>query len=49
MSRVNIPGFVDIDPENPDYYRIEVHGDSAVIFAAPTGSGRPTYPFILRY
>lgn len=35
MSRVNIPGFVDIDPENPDYYRIEVHGDSAVIFCRP--------------
>lgn len=35
MSRVNIPGFVDIDPENPDYYRIEVHGDSAVIYCRP--------------
>ena len=35
MSRVDIPGFVDIDPENPDYYRIEVHGDSATIFCRP--------------
>lgn len=35
MSRVRIPGFVDIDPENPDYYRIEVQGDSAVIFCRP--------------
>lgn len=32
MSRVDIPGFVDINPENPDYYRIEVRGDSAVIY-----------------
>lgn len=35
MSRVNVPGFVDIDPENPDYYRIEVRGDSAVIYCRP--------------
>ncbi len=35
MSRVDIPGFVDINPENPDYYRIEVRNDSAVIYCRP--------------
>lgn len=35
ISRVGKPVFVDIDPSNPEYYRIRVSGDSLVISCRP--------------
>lgn len=35
MSTVDIPYFVNIDPEDPDYYRIEIRNDSAIIYCRP--------------
>lgn len=44
-SRVGNPVFVDIQPENPEYYRIRVSGDSLIISCRPDKQWAVYMPF----
>ena len=41
----NTPVFIDIDPQNPEYYRITVRNDSLIVECRPDKQWAALYPF----